>query len=98
MVERAREQQQQQLRTISKKKKSKSKRSSTTSGSQEDPVAMVEQKWQQETKRILHELVSGLQHLHELHIVHRDIKPQNILIDQNNTYVQFVFLWIALIA
>lgn len=35
-------------------------------------------------KLMIHDLLSGLAHLHSLNIVHRDIKPQNILIDPNN--------------
>ncbi|KAJ2077053.1 bifunctional endoribonuclease/protein kinase ire1 [Coemansia sp. RSA 988] len=31
-------------------------------------------------KRVLHQLACGLHHLHALKLVHRDIKPQNILI------------------
>jgi len=37
-----------------------------------------------EIMRILHELVNGMVHLHSLNIVHRDIKPQNILLDPFN--------------
>lgn len=33
--------------------------------------------------RIIRQLVEGVEHLHKLKIVHRDIKPQNVLIDKN---------------
>ncbi|KAK0559061.1 bifunctional endoribonuclease/protein kinase ire1 [Tilletia horrida] len=33
-----------------------------------------------EPKRALQQISSGVRHLHSLHIVHRDIKPQNILV------------------
>lgn len=33
---------------------------------------------------IFKEIISGVRHLHTLQIVHRDIKPQNILISKQN--------------
>ena len=34
-------------------------------------------------KKALRQITSGLRHLHALKIVHRDIKPQNLLLDPN---------------
>lgn len=39
----------------------------------------------EEAVRIASEICSGLQHAHENNIVHRDIKPQNILINKEGT-------------
>lgn len=40
--------------------------------------------WTLEKKlELMYQMATGLEHLHRLHIVHRDIKPQNILIDKN---------------
>ena len=35
---------------------------------------------------VLHQATSGLMHLHSLNIVHRDIKPQNVLISQPDNH------------
>ncbi|XP_059166098.1 serine/threonine-protein kinase/endoribonuclease IRE1-like isoform X2 [Physella acuta] len=37
-----------------------------------------------QARDILHQAMSGIAHLHSLDIVHRDIKPQNVLISQPN--------------
>jgi serine/threonine protein kinase len=34
-------------------------------------------------RNLLHQLAHGMRHLHEINIVHRDIKPQNVLITGN---------------
>eukprot|EP00727_Mastigamoeba_balamuthi_P007371 m51a1_g3254 putative serine threonine-protein kinase endoribonuclease ire1 (961) ;mRNA; f:169210-172437 len=37
-----------------------------------------------EVKLIMHDILSGISHIHALNIVHRDLKPQNILLDAKN--------------
>ena len=34
----------------------------------------------EECSCIMRQILSGIEHIHELHIIHRDIKPQNILL------------------
>src|SRR5699024_12126424 len=38
-----------------------------------------------ESVRIMIELTAAINHAHENDLIHRDIKPQNILIDENGT-------------
>ncbi len=40
-----------------------------------------------EMRRMLLQMANGIAHLHSLDVVHRDLKPQNILVDHNHWYV-----------
>lgn len=42
---------------------------------------------EEEAWKILEQVASGLAYLHEHKIIHQDIKPDNILVDENNDYV-----------
>ena len=35
--------------------------------------------------RLLHQLVSGVEYCHSKRVIHRDLKPQNLLIDSQGT-------------
>lgn len=39
----------------------------------------------EEVKRIMYQLIVGLHHCHSKRIIHRDVKPQNILINESGT-------------
>jgi len=48
----------------------------------------------EDVKEIARQLCEGLQHMHDQGVVHRDIKPQNIVVDEDNT-LKIVDLGIA---
>uniref|UniRef100_A0A0E0LF16 [RNA-polymerase]-subunit kinase n=1 Tax=Oryza punctata TaxID=4537 RepID=A0A0E0LF16_ORYPU len=51
---------------------------------------------QEEVRRIMRQLLSGVQRLHERHIVHRDIKPGNILVGDGGGVVKLCDLGLAM--
>lgn len=51
-----------------------------------DPVSFLEIQRQADPINILRQIVFGVSHLHSMKIVHRDIKPQNILIAPQKRY------------
>ncbi len=42
---------------------------------------------EQEVRKVIHDVAAGLAYLHERDIIHQDIKPDNILIDNAGNYV-----------
>lgn len=50
-----------------------------TADYRDDLIDVVEQK---DIRKIIYQILSGLLHCHEKGIFHRDIKPQNLLIEQ----------------
>jgi casein kinase II subunit alpha len=44
----------------------------------------------QELKLIIYKVIQGLNYCHSMGIMHRDIKPQNVLIDRVNQVVKIV--------
>ncbi|KAF7724128.1 hypothetical protein EC973_001312 [Apophysomyces ossiformis] len=50
-----------------------------------DYIELNECMTEEEIKAIFRQVAEGLQHLHQLHIVHRDIKDENVLLDASGT-------------
>ncbi|KAG0181577.1 hypothetical protein DFQ29_007938 [Apophysomyces sp. BC1021] len=50
-----------------------------------DYIELNERMTEQEIKAIFRQVAEGVQHLHQLHIVHRDIKDENVLLDASGT-------------
>jgi Neu-associated kinase len=40
-----------------------------------------------ETRKFIRQIVSAVDHMHRAHVIHRDIKLQNFMLDQNNDIV-----------
>ncbi len=40
-----------------------------------------------ETRKYIRQIVSAVDHMHHAHVIHRDIKLQNFMLDQNDDIV-----------
>ncbi len=40
-----------------------------------------------ETRKFIRQIVSAVDHMHHSHVIHRDIKLQNFMLDQNNDII-----------
>eukprot|EP00484_Ammonia_sp_Unknown_P017639 CAMPEP_0197043142 /NCGR_PEP_ID=MMETSP1384-20130603/19424_1 /TAXON_ID=29189 /ORGANISM="Ammonia sp." /LENGTH=344 /DNA_ID=CAMNT_0042474389 /DNA_START=90 /DNA_END=1124 /DNA_ORIENTATION=- len=50
---------------------------------------------QDEIKCIMHQIMSGVAYCHSLHVFHRDLKPQNILIDEKTKQIKLADFGLA---
>ena len=46
----------------------------------------------QVAKRIIHHILKGVHAIHSRRILHRDLKPQNILIDKNGISLKIIII------
>jgi polo-like kinase 4 len=51
---------------------------------------------EEETKHIGEQLLNGIQYLHEYHVMHRDLKLGNILLDKAKTHIKIADFGLAI--